>query len=72
MAFDEKTKMQALIRSEDRCECTSNVCGDHDGRCETPVPKGSWEVISINPAGAQTIDNCELVCMECFRHRRAN
>lgn len=73
MAFDAAVRLQALFRAGDRCECTSDVCGDHpdnDGRCQEPIGRvGQFHAIKKDPAGPDTLDNCELICPACFEHR---
>jgi hypothetical protein len=70
MAFEVQTKTAALIRSENRCECSSPLCGDHVGRCIKELDAGRFEVLRRDLAGAETIHNAEAVCPDCFSHRR--
>jgi hypothetical protein len=72
MAFDPAVQVQALYRAGNRCECTSGVCGDHpdnDGRCQEPIGGGQFFAIKTDPAGLDTLLNCELICPACFEHR---
>ncbi len=71
MAFDVETKMRALVRSEERCECTSDACGDHDAHCQEPLRQAQpWHAVRKNPAGPDSFENCELVCLSCYEHRQ--
>ena len=69
MLFSVETKMKALLRSEDRCECISDVCGDHDERCQESIQQGKWKAWAKVAGGPETLDNCELICHSCAEHR---
>jgi len=69
MPFDPEVQMRALYRAGDRCECVSEICGDHEGRCREPIPRGQFFAIKTDPTGPDTLENCELICPDCFEHR---
>jgi hypothetical protein len=72
MAFGPEVMVPALLRAGDRCECRSEACRDHpynDGRCQQAIHGGQFFAIKTNPDGPDTLDNCELVCADCFEHR---
>lgn len=64
----------ALQRSGHRCEC---IRSDHPhyspcGRPLSPSRRGAdspggWEALHVNPNGAPTLANCEVLCITCYR-----
>ena len=72
MTFSPDVMRGALSRADDRCECTSDLCGDHsddDGRCQEPINNGQFFAIRVDSARSYTLENCELICPDCFEHR---
>jgi hypothetical protein len=68
MAFSAEVLIDALLRSEDVCECTSNVCGVHI--CEESLHEVvGWVAWRTDPESAETLDNCEAICPACAKHR---
>ncbi len=70
MAFPETVKDAAFKRSGGRCECTRTTHTNHRGRCATSVSRTSGEyhhTKPVNQGGADTLDNCELLCITCHK-----
>ncbi len=73
MAFSEQTKAQAWGRAGGRCECTRMGCG-HVGRCNAHLVAYGWDahhVVSLDAGGADTLANCEALCLACHRKTRS-
>jgi hypothetical protein len=70
MAFSPDVLVLASMRSEDQCECEE--CNNHEGRCQQPIHKGKWEAWKlIEDVDDESVENCELICLECADYRRA-
>jgi hypothetical protein len=77
VAFPSEITELAWNRSNQLCECTKTGHG-HSGRCNRPLTwenrcddgVGGWEQRHIHPAGADTLDNCEILCHDCFTRLR--
>lgn len=68
--FPESVKDLAYERSGGRCECVRQDCW-HVGRCRNTFTRGgAWEPHRIWPKGADTLYNCQVLCVEC--HERSN
>jgi len=58
----------AKIAAGSRCQCADPGCG-HGARCNTIVEGDRWRArYRVPPAdgGADSLDNCEVVCTACF------
>jgi len=73
MAFPPGVTELAWNRSNQMCECTQPGHG-HAGRCNRPLSwenrcydgVGGWEQRHKNPNGADVVENCEILCHDCF------
>lgn len=64
--FSEAVKDLAYERSGGRCECVRQDCW-HVGRCRNTFTRnGDWEARRIWPKGADTLYNCQVLCLECY------
>jgi 5-methylcytosine-specific restriction endonuclease McrA len=67
MAFSEITKIEALKRAGNRCQCV-RPSHMHGGRCKTALTKGSAEFhhkLAVASGGSDTLSNCEVLCRTC-------
>jgi HNH endonuclease len=72
MAFSEATKIDALKRAGNRCQCvrTSHA---HKGRCKTTLTKARAEFhhkTAVASGGRDTLSNCEVLCHTCHAQVR--
>jgi len=71
MPFSEQTKGAAWARSGGRCECT-RMCFSHMfNRCNQVLVPGNWHAhhrLSQLAGGADTLDNCEALCVNCHQN----
>lgn len=73
MAFSEATKQAALSRAGYRCECRRLTCS-HVLRCGALLVAGRWHAhhkTSQLAGGADTLDNCEALCIPCHENTRS-
>lgn len=64
----------AFERSGGICECSRRSHG-HLSRCAIPLVyncrgqelPGGWEALLLDPFGYSDIDNCEIVCISCYK-----
>lgn len=73
MAFGPDTKARAFARSGGRCECRRSSHG-HAVRCATRLTATSGEyhhVVSVSAGGADTLANCEYLCVPCHQKTRS-
>ena len=77
MAFQDSVVDQAWARSGGRCECTRKDHG-HSGRCGHELQKDRrgaepsywWEAHKKVTGGDETLDNCEILCQDCFKQTK--
>lgn len=71
IVFSQDVVDAAWRRAQGRCECRSF----HSKRCWAKLTKnnrghegypGAWEAHYIDPNGAATLDNCEILCWDCY------
>jgi len=72
MAFSEDTKLKALARAGNRCECrrTSHA---HAARCKTTPTKSKAEFhhkTAVGSGGSDAPSNCEVLCHTCHAQVR--
>jgi 5-methylcytosine-specific restriction endonuclease McrA len=68
MAFPQSVTDAAWRRSGGKCECTRAGC-KHTGRCNTTLTKWhAHHVVSQNAGGADTLANCEALCVPCHEN----
>lgn len=81
MAFSDQVVRAAFSRAEGRCECT-RISHGHLSRCNAALLwhlrgsdfPGGWEAhhkTSVAAGGADTLDNCEILCQECHKKTRS-
>ena len=78
MAFEDSVVDQAWARSGGRCECTRRGHG-HSERCGHELlrerrgaePSYWWEAQKKAAGGDYTLNNCEILCQDCFKQKRA-
>jgi len=73
MAFPQTVKDAAFKRSGGRCECTRTSHG-HTGRCQKRLTATSGHYhhqVSVNAGGADTLVNCEHMCIPCHEKTRS-
>jgi hypothetical protein len=69
MEFPDSVKDAAFRRSGGQCECTSSM-HSHTGRCKTTLTRSSaqYKRVPVNPkASADTLANCEVLCVTCHK-----
>lgn len=69
MPFSDNVKDQAFRRSGGQCECRRSTHG-HLGRCPTKISRHGAEyhhVVADSAGGADTLSNCEALCVSCHR-----
>ena len=74
MAFSDTTIKQAWARSGGRCECRRDVHEHGFSRCSNRLTldkrgedvKGGWEARRKKPSGGDDLNNCEILCWDCF------
>ena len=72
MAFSQQVKDDAWRRAGGKCECTRSTCRHHTGRCNAALNK--WHAhhkVSQNAGGADTLNNCEALCVQCHENTRS-
>jgi len=78
MAFPESVIQDAWRQAGGTCQCRHTAHG-HSSRCGHPVwwehrddqvNKHGWEAHRIDPDGADTLENCEIVCRRCMKQNR--
>lgn len=77
MAFENSIVDQAWVRSGGRCECT-HIDHGHSERCGRELlrdrrgaePSYWWEAHKKVAGGNDTLNNCEILCHECFEQTR--
>jgi hypothetical protein len=71
MLFSTEVKRQAMNRSGGRCEAWVESA-TYRGRCRRTFKRhGIWVAYPAEPTRPLTIDNCQLLCLECFSIHRA-
>ena len=73
MAFSQQVKDDAYRRANGRCECTRAMCGHPYGRCNVDLRVG-WHAhhrVSQAAGGADTLTNCEALCVPCHQNTRS-
>ena len=78
MSFSQDIIDQARRRAGGKCECTRSQCPAHSGyRCNKVLdPKNSqsgmeWHAhhtTSQDAGGTDTLQNCEILCVECHKN----
>ena len=79
MAFLEIVVKQAWERSSGLCECRRTTHG-HNNRCYKYLKwecrgeqsEDGWEANHIIPGGGDTLENCEILCQDCYRAVKIN
>lgn len=66
---DKAIRDAVLSRAGSRCECTSEECAHHGGRCGVHL-RALWDVHKKNPEGAFNTLNLEAFCVRCQRNAR--
>jgi len=77
MAFQDSVVDQAWVRSGGQCECTRTDHG-HSERCDHELQKDRrgaepsywWEAHKKVARDDETLDNCEILCQDCFKQMR--
>jgi hypothetical protein len=77
MAFQDSVIDQAWTRSGGRCECTCTEHG-HSERCNHELqrerrgaePSYWWEAHKKVADGDETLNNCEILCQDCFKQTK--
>jgi hypothetical protein len=74
LAKRSKTHNEAIrdavrSRAGGRCECSSDECAHHDGRCGVQL-RTLWDVHKKNPEGSFNMVNLEAFCVRCHRNAR--
>jgi 5-methylcytosine-specific restriction endonuclease McrA len=65
LPFSDQVKEAAFKRAGGRCECRRPDCG-HQGRCQRKFAYyGSAEYHPRSNSGSNSLDNCQLLCLEC-------
>ena len=73
MAFSQEIKDAAWRRAGGRCECRRTTCrhtSDYTGRCTAPLAAYGWDAHHVQSqlaSGADTLANCEALCLECHK-----
>ena len=78
MGFPDSVVEQAWARSGGRCECTHRGHG-HSGQCGHELlkerrgaePSYWWEAHKKAAGDDDTLNNCEILCQDCFKQTRA-
>ena len=82
--FTPEVVREAFLRAKGRCECRRLDCKGHgrssltlssgDLRCSRtfffPERRVKWLATVIDPSGPYTLENCEILCMQCAEARR--
>lgn len=77
--FPPEIVRQAFLRAKGRCECEQMNCTEHgrtprtlsmgDPRCSRtfyfPERGEKWKAHARNPEGPYTLENCEILCLQC-------
>lgn len=80
MAFSDDIVKQAWERSGTQCECNKRNHSHHYIPCAKFLQwnkrgvnvQGGWEAFQVDPAGASTLDNCEVLCWRCYEMESLN
>jgi 5-methylcytosine-specific restriction endonuclease McrA len=71
MAFPKSVTDAAYRRAGGKCECTRSSCG-HTGRCNKTLNKWhAHHITSVAAGGADTLSNCEALCVDCHENTRS-
>ena len=73
MAFPQSVIDAVWKRSGGKCECTRTGC-EHTGRCSALLSEGKWHahhIVSQHADGADTLNNCEALCIPCHENTRS-
>jgi 5-methylcytosine-specific restriction endonuclease McrA len=70
--FPQSVKDAAYRRAGGRCQCTRWTCG-HSGRCNRSLQSGwhAHHITSQEAGGADTLANCEALCVPCHENTRS-
>ena len=75
MSFTEEIIQKVWVISKGKCECRRGSHNHPYGRCGQELvfedkgkdlPSG-WEAHRINSYGDYALNNCEILCMECYK-----
>lgn len=69
--FSEEVRRFAWVRAGGRCECTRQCPGHAGIRCVRALRPGDWHAhhkISRDAGGADTLENCEALCVPCHQN----
>ena len=72
MPFSDHVKNAAYRRAGGTCQCRRSICG-HRGRCNKSLANGwhAHHVTSVAAGGADTLANCEALCVACHQNTRS-
>jgi len=74
VGFSEDIVEEALVRSNEYCECT-HIFHEHDGRCNRPLldnKRGNkvsifgWQAYSISGRYFNSLSDCKILCWDCY------
>jgi hypothetical protein len=76
MEFPYSVIQKAWIRSGGFCECNCETC-EHTGRCYRYLHidfrgsdyTGGWYAHHVTEGGSDTLNNCEILCQPCGKHK---
>lgn len=70
MPFSPTTRLDALLRAQNRCECLRQ-CAHHRGqRCNEDLTNGfeAHHRTAEAAGGSDELNNCEALCLTCHKN----
>jgi hypothetical protein len=74
MAIQDDIVRKAWERASGQCECEKRTHPHFYVPCAKPLVWenrgkkgwGGWQIKLVEPTGAESVTNCEVVCMTCY------
>jgi hypothetical protein len=70
VAVTEELRRTLYHRALGRCECMSESCSHHVGRCNA-VLRRDWHAHHRTPDGPDELSNLVAMCSTCYENARA-
>lgn len=71
MAVTQELRRRVYERALGRCECVSELCTHHEGRCNAKL-RGRWYVQHRTVDGPDVLSNVMAMCKTCYRNAHRN